>query len=240
MGCMTMATDTLCACPARRQIALLFWTCAALTLLWTMSPAKADSLRCAGGNFIVNGASPAELDTVCAAAADTIRFMGSHGFEVAGVFTTVEVVPAIRLKTFASALGAFDGELNHIELLSYEATLRQLLNGQVLGVSMTPELYRSFIVHEMAHAVARVNFKRRPVVSAHEYIAYTVQLATMSDELRGRILDSVDTEAYDHLGEVSDMLLMLDPHRFAVKSYLHYFRPENRASAFQQLLTGKF
>jgi hypothetical protein len=82
-------------------------------------------------------------------------------------------------------------------------------------------------VHEIAHAIADANFVRRPVAPAHENIAYTTQLATMPEELRNTILRNVDTDGYEHLKEVGDMLLMIDPNRFAVKSYLHFMRPQN-------------
>lgn len=176
---------------------------------------------------------------VCDAVADAVSFMTANGFEFKAPFT-VAVVDRITHSQLVTTLGAFNAKTREVEILGYEAATGFLPDHPPFGIPMNPELYRSFVVHEAAHAVAHPNFVRRPNLAAMEYIAYTVQLATMTEPLRERVLDSVQTEAFDQPQEIGDQLLMFDPARFAVKSYLHFIRPGNGAEFYQRLLTGKF
>lgn len=210
-------------------------------LLWfATAPASADSVRCRIPEFIVVDADPQYAELVCDTVTDTVYYMERYGFRATRPETRVHIVDTLVQTHFVSSLGSYDAKHDRIEILSYEAALKVLPHRPAFGIKMSPELYRSFVAHEIAHAIANVNFARPPVVSAHEYIAYTVQLATMPESLRAAIIRNVDTEGFDHPKEVDEMLLAVDPNLFAVKSYLHFARPQNGALAFEQLLTGQF
>jgi hypothetical protein len=202
-------------------------------------PAAAADVRCPAAAITVLNASTEDAEIVCGAARQATEFLTSHGFQVKDA-ATVSIVDKLTATDLPSSIGAYTPATHHAEVLSYESAAKQLPERPAFGVPMNPALYRSFIVHEIAHAIADANFVRRPVAPAHEYIAYTTQLATMPEELRNTILHNVDTDGYEHLKEVGDMLLMMDPNRFAVKSYLHFMQPQNGSAAFEQLLTGRF
>jgi hypothetical protein len=200
---------------------------------------RAEMTRCPTAEVTVRHTGAAEAAKVCEAVADAVGFMTAHGFELKAPFT-IAVVDQITQSPMPSSLGAFNAATREIEILGYDAATRFFPDRPPFGIPMNPEIYRSFVVHEVAHAVAHPNFVRRPNLAAMEYIAYTVQIATMPEPLRRRVLASVETEAFEQPREIGDQLVMFDPARFAVKSYLHFIRPENGAAFYQRLLTGKF
>jgi len=209
------------------------------TLVWSGPAVSAEGVRCASADFTVFNAGPGDLETVCGAVSDVVAFMSAHGIEVKRP-TTIRVVPRLAEAQVTSTLGTFNGRTSHIEILTYEASRTVHPDKPPFGMEMNPAIYRSFIAHEVAHAIAHPNFVRRPLIAPHEYIAFTVQLATMPEELRRQVLETVRTDAFEHAWQASDVLMMLDPQRFAVKSYLHFTASPDPAAVFQQLLTGRF
>jgi hypothetical protein len=215
---------------------------AILLLLGALLPpavSSAEPTACPTAGVTVHHNNPVEGARVCEAVAETVAFMTAHGFEFTAPFS-IAVVERVTQSQILTTLGAFNARSRAIEILSYEAAIRFLPDNPPFGIPMNPELYRSFVVHEAAHAVAYPNFVRRPNLAAMEYIAYTVQIATMPDPLRRQVLAGVQTEGFDEPKEIGDQLVLFDPARFAVKSYLHFIRPGNGAAFYRALLTGKF
>lgn len=202
-------------------------------------PAGAEALACPTAGVTVSHPDPRVAAALCDAVADTVAFMTAHGFE-RKTPVRIRVVDRITHSHLVSTLGAFNARDREIEILSYDAALAFLPDRPPFGVPMNPDLYRSFLVHEVAHAVAHPNFTARPTLASMEYIAYTVQIATMPEPLRRQVLAGVDTEAFGRPAEIGDQLLMFDPARFAVKSYLHFIRPENGAAFYRRLLSGNY
>lgn len=211
---------------------------AGLASLISISAAtNAADRRCPVGDFTIVDARVHEVDTICRAVEDAIMFMRAQGLEQRGP-VTIRLVDSLTDTQVASAVGTYNGKTASVEVLTYEAALRLPPERPAFGMPMNSSLYRSFIVHEVAHAIVHPNFVRPPQVAAHEYIAYTAQLATMPEELRAAVLQNVDTDGFDHLKEVGDMLLAVDPNRFAVKSYLHFARDADGETTFYKLLSG--
>lgn len=201
--------------------------------------ASAEPLACPTAGVTVSHADPAEGAALCAAVADAVAFLTANGLEFRAPFQ-VRVVDQITHSHLPTTLGTFNATAREVEILSYGAAVALIPDRPPFGIPMAPELYRSFVVHEAAHAVTHPNFSARPTLGAMEYIAYTVQIATMPEPLRQRVLASVETNAFDKPGEIGDQLLMFDPARFAVKSYLHFIRPENGAAFYRRLLSGNY
>jgi len=201
------------------------------------TPVNAADQRCPVGDFTIVDARAHEVDTICRAVEDAIIFMRAQDLKQRAP-VTIRLVDKLGETSVASAVGTFNGRNASIEVLTYEAAVQLLPDRPAFGIPMNPSLYRSFIVHEVAHAIAHPNFVRKPQVAAHEYIAYSAQLATMPEELRAAVLKNVDTDGYDHLKEVGDLLLAVDPNRFAVKSYLHFVYNGDGETTFYKLLSG--
>ena len=200
-----------------------------------------ELLHCQEANAVVHYQNQDDAMMACAAAADSLSFMESHGFVIEVdrplVISVVEPVSWIECRC---AFGWFNAVEDRIEVLPFALSKRLALDSGVFGMPLTRELYRSFFAHEIAHAVAHSNFRiPNPSVAAHEYIAYTIQLATMTPLLRSEILNRLDVGAFTCDQEISDIYLALGPEQFAVKAYQHFQRPDNGTRFFQQLLAQR-
>lgn len=94
------------------------------------------------------------------------------------------------------------------------------------GLLWTPDLGRSFRIHEVAHAAvvqllgARWAEMRR---EWHEFIAYTIQLELMAVSTRQQILALFpDVEAATRLEQINEFTYGADPERFAVLAHKTY------------------
>jgi hypothetical protein len=98
---------------------------------------------------------------------------------------------------------------------------------------MTIALWRSFVSHEVGHAIAEQHFAARAQHrTASEYIAAVVQLSTLPPELRAAILDRYDVEAFRDASEIGIILYDLNPAVFAVSAYRHYVSLGDGGPAF--------
>lgn len=207
----------------------------------SFSPAvTGNPFLCPNANAIIDAVAEEDFTMACEVVADTAQFMQSHGFDVSQQLR-VAVVDEITTLHPYPVYGQFDSHLKTIEILSYAACRMLPTPRRLFGQQVTEELHRSFIAHEVAHAYAHRSFSfNTPSVVAHEYIAYSVQLATMDARLRETILKSINVGAFENEKEISETYLGLNPDYFAVKSYLHMINAENRKVFYQRLLNGEF
>jgi len=240
MGSMPRDGDRRCPAATRlRRFAVPM--CALLfALVYPVTGSATDFVGCTVVEIIVVDAQPDEAEMVCELAEDVSRFMQAHGARQPPRMTTVQIVDRLSRAQLASTIGTFDATNNHIEVLTFEAAYRLMPKHPAFGIPMNYDLYRSFIAHELAHAIAHPNFTRRPVTTAHEYIAYTAQIASMPPELRAAVFYNVRTPGFAHPREIDEVMLALDPNRFAVKSYLHFMRFGDEDASFVPLFTGRF
>jgi hypothetical protein len=104
---------------------------------------------------------------------------------------------------------------------------------------ITLPLYRSLIVHELAHAViAQVGDEAVLGRVEHEYLAYATQFAVMESSLRSLILAGHPVTQPVRQAELSEVYFGLSPARFAVKAYLHFIAPGNGCGFAHQLIEG--
>ncbi|MHC4093118.1 MAG: DUF6639 family protein [Planctomycetota bacterium] len=178
--------------------------------------------------------------TACAAAMDAFDFLA--GWDLAGSTpVTIKVVERLAPVHGHPPFGVYDATSGTIEVLSFAAGREMVGATPVFGAVFDEELYRSFIAHEVTHAIADQLFAAgTPSITAHEYIAYVAQLATMLAILWERILAWTSVEGFTDEHEITEMYLALSPEHFAVKSYLHHIRPENGKAFIWRLLTGCF
>jgi len=136
----------------------------------------------------VSHSNGADADLVCAAATQAIDFMRRQGFRIAAMMP-VRVLDEPLITFRDGELGRFDGGRLETSILSFEAARVVSRDDPPFGIAMNEHLYRSFVVHELAHAIAHPSFEvGRPSVEAQEYVAYSAQLATMHPPLRRAIL----------------------------------------------------
>ena len=203
-------------------------------------PVEGASMKCTGVDVTVIYENDVDALTACTGATEAIVFMTEHGFN-ARIPITISVVDQIEKKHTAQVLGQYSSKTTDITMLSFSSCLEKSADNPPFGIAMNMDIHRSFVVHEIAHAIADHNFViDNPSRVAQEYIAYTVQLATMLPSLRDDILSRNRTGGFESEEEITDLFYAFNPNNFAVKSYLHFLRPENGSKFFQRILTGSF
>lgn len=189
-------------------------------------PARAEAQKCPGINAVVSHDTAEELELVCGAVSDAAAFMRDNGFAVT-VPISVSVVDHVSGSFPHRAVGAYNRSTMHIEVLSYAECLKAPERKSGFRVPMTRKLHRSFVVHEVAHAILESNLGPNPPPLAQEYVAYVAQFATMEPALRSEILARYDVTPFERDSQINANLYMMDPSAFGVMSYLHYQLPGN-------------
>jgi hypothetical protein len=177
----------------------------------------------------------------CRGVVDAVDFLAERGFAVREpVF--VEVVESIDVIPGASLMGIYDPRADVVQVLARSAfslgtTSSGAIGDTVLGLPIDDALYASVFAHEVAHAVIYQNLGGQKLPhAAHEYLAYAVQLATLSAPNRERVLARFPGAAFTELEQVSEMALGLDPDWFAVKAYQHFRKLDDQDAVLRRLL----
>lgn len=200
-----------------------------------------DTLICPGHGIIIHhDDAAADARQICRAVDIAIKFMATHRFDT-GVGVTIRIVEAPVKLHDIEAIATYDAATSIITVPSFDYCCRTVAGPPAFGTEVTRELWRSFVVHELAHAVAHVNFRmaEAPRVS-HEYIAYVVQIATMPPPLISEILENYPNRAFASERAINQHILDLDPQVFAVKAYRHFLALDDGAAFFDRILTGDF
>jgi len=176
---------------------------------------------CPGLPVRVVAPGPRAHREACAGAGDAVRFLAAAGVRVDSALT-LRIVDVLPQPVSDTAGGCY----MHASQVAYVRTLSRCTpDATPFGLPVDAALYRSIIVHEVAHAIAGASFAdRRPPVVAHEYVAYVTQLATMPDALRRKILRRHADVTYTSADQLNTMVFMMDPARFAVLAWLHHQR----------------
>ncbi|WP_136523428.1 DUF6639 family protein [Geomonas ferrireducens] len=192
---------------------------------------------CPGEVVVVAAAAADEYESVCAAVRSCTPFLKSLGLVLPdGLTLTLEGAPLE--KSLDHAFGYYDPRSNSIHLLNYRAALEASRAAPSFGVPFDPAIWRSYIIHELAHAAAQGGFRRGAQShTASEYIAAVSQLATLAPDERARILEHYgELSGFDGVEDITLNYYLLDPARFAINSFLHYLKPGNGAAFVRQLL----
>lgn len=140
------------------------------------------------------------------------------------------------------AYGTYNSRRDIIELMSYEAVFRYQRHPMMYDELFDPVHYGGAVAHEIAHAVFdHHSLGMSPGTAHQEYLAHAVQLASLPEERRKRILEKYDDiDAWQSGDAISDIYMALEPTRFAVKSYKHLMSLENPNEFVKILLNSKW
>jgi hypothetical protein len=224
----------IAATRARRWLAaagiLLSMACADLAF-----PAQTD---CTIARARVEGGTETDRWQACMAAREAIAFLAAHGLEFDGA-VVIRVLPRLPSVDARHAVAVFDGALQEIRVLGYEAAARAALVGPLaIWPVMTPALWRSFVAHEVAHLVAGASFAADvPQFTATEYIACVTQIAVLPRDLRDEILARYSEQsAFEHEGQINAILYLIDPSAFTIRAYRHFSALQDGARFLEVLL----
>jgi len=215
----------------------------AVAAVLTASPSLATTQHCPATtdiSVVIDYSLKSDFLAACTGAARAMTYMLDNGFREPGEIK-IRIVDSLEENQVPVAHGHFDPKTSIATVMSRSVYRDSRVQNHVLGQPMDGELYASIFSHEVAHAVAHENFAvEKPPTVAHEYIAYTVQLATLPDDLRSRILTAIPGTGFEHVGEISELYMAFDPDRFAVQVYRHFMRSTNKAEFFAHLLSEAF
>lgn len=213
----------------------------------TVYAAQGVERQCEGaGVSIQHHSSPRlkrDATLACEAALAATDFLGRHGLNVQ-VPIRIAIVDdypqSLRRVGHSSAFGYFVESENRAYILSRAACSRRTMDQPPFGEAFGTDLYRSFVVHEVAHIIVAANHSAEIASTvAHEYVAYVVQLSTMPPSLRERIVANAGLEPYKSFGEMSELYYALNPEAFAIKVYGHFRNSVDRAGVLKAALSGQ-
>ncbi|MGB5198441.1 MAG: DUF6639 family protein [Sedimenticolaceae bacterium] len=197
----------------------------------------AQAVDCPAIEVEVTAESPADRALVCEGAIRAQAFFRMHGIVMKHPIR-IRLHPS-AIENYAFHIGVYDASQRRIDLLTPAAAKRRCRQQSPFGLPMDAPLYTSFVVHEVAHAIADQNFKVRPASQvAHEYIAYAAQLAMLPAALRSEILHRYTVAAFDSIGDMSSTYQALDPSAFGVKVFRHYQSLPDQGVFIRNLLSG--
>ena len=196
-----------------------------------------QAVDCPAIEVEVTAESPEDRALVCEGAIRAQAFFRMHG---------IAMKQPIRIRLHRSAIenyafhiGVYDASQRRIDLLTSAAAKRLCLLQSPFGLPMDAPLYISFVVHEVAHAIADQNFRVRPSSQvAHEYIAYAAQLAMLPAAQRSEILQRYTVAAFDSIDDMSLTYQALNPSAFGVKVFRHYQSLPDQGVFIRDLLSG--
>ena len=202
----------------------------------TKVPQSTRETRCADGQVLVRSEDGSNASIVCGAARDAVAFLESQGLR-APAEVSIEVARKLPVVAGPSAAGCYLKRENRVIVLGY-AEFKDF--GSWFGLPIDRDLYRSLIVHEVAHAVGACNFGVEfPPIEATEYVAYVTMFATMDPSLRAHALAQFPGEGYDKEAEINSTIYMLDPMRFGTQAYRHYLKPGNGREFLRAVVAGR-
>ena len=174
---------------------------------------------------------------ICNAAEKARAFFQSHGIELKRQIRIR--LQHDELNEHANHIGLYDAGKDHIQMVSFEHARLHCNEKPPFDVQMDKAVYESFVIHEVAHAIAQQNFNSTPTsLIVAEYIAYITQFSMMDFSAQNKILQQYDVSPFSGPGVMSLTYYQLDPNKFAVKAFRHYQSLTAKSHFIQGLLSG--
>lgn len=147
---------------------------------------------------------------------------------------TIRLVTEMPDTVMKSALGAYVRETREVHVLTYSALQ---LRGRSLKAPLNRSLYRAVVSHEVAHAIAAVNFKKEPSYLGQEYIAYVTFFSTMESTQRERILRQFPPE--ENWQVQAPVIYAFNSLEYGTHAYRHFLKAENGKGFLNKVLHGE-
>jgi hypothetical protein len=181
--------------------------------------AVADQHQCSDSILVIHEHRFDALGAVCDGAEAARVFLRAAGFAVAEPIA-IEIVDRLPVEVDRHAVACYVDPEHRVYLLP-PSKIAGLGSSGIDPVDQFP--YRSRVAHEVAHAIAAMNFRvSRPTIQAHEYIAYVTMFATMSAEVRAQLLSALPGRGFETADQINATLFLLAPTWFGAEAYRHY------------------
>lgn len=139
----------------------------------------------------------------------------------------------------SKCIGFFDVRAKKIYIPDYKSATHAAEHTSIfVSEAVTPVVWDSYLVHELAHAAVQNSIVPGvPICIASEYVASVAQLEAIPAIERKKILDHYgDLQGFTADNQITVTYYLMDPARFIVNSYLHYQRPENGPAFIKRIL----
>ncbi len=188
---------------------------------------------------MVRGARDVEFDLICTAAHDAAGFMEARGLAFPAALQVQVHTGELKIGGL-DVFGCFDAQSGVIRLLDFEGCTKAGLRHKPYRRLPPKALYRSIVVHEVAHRVFRENLGRRSLGrTAHEYVAYAVQISLMPEDVRKRFLAALRRSPPTDFSRFSEMLLLMAPATFGAMAYDHFTALEAERNVLGDIVKGR-
>ncbi len=217
----------------------------AVMLLWMLAPGAApaspEALACPDPRTRVAAESPALRDRVCARVEASRPLLGACGLEQSRPITLHVVWEIATDPLGPNCLGSYACDTDEIRVLHPEALLQAVGADNPLARLSADELFDSLVTHELAHALFAQSAEggRPPAFVDQEYVAYAMQMASLEESARARLLEAHPGPQTVHALELNGIVALAAPTLFAAKAWRHFAQAGNGCTFVGRLVRGE-
>lgn len=226
--------------PRRVALLALAWIGCGLIAPLAVQPTSADEFHCPGIPALASGWTADDAEEICTSMRVALAVLQELGLPPTRGLIALPLDDT-QHATDGHPIGEYDARKGQVRVLPYAVARDEWREGRSgYGVPFSRAMWRGFVAHETAHAVADPYFA--PGIerqSASEYIAAVVQFSALARATRDQLLaQNAGAAGWNSEAEITLTYYMLDPARYAVKSYRHYqaLAPADRLSFVRHIL----
>lgn len=214
-------------------------TSLAILAMWSVGSVAAEPHLCEGIPVTVRAGSDAPVAAICDAALAASTFISRCGMPLKRGLT-IRLVDEIVHPCGTRTLGQFVPSDRLIEVTSLTRCSQSLGADNAYRRLPLIDVWRSLITHEVAHGIlyAQPGADRLPA-SAQEYVAYAVQIGTMSADTRAAFLGNFPEVDISDLASFTGFAHDVEPLRFGARAYRHFTAPHNGCALLDRVLRGE-
>ena len=147
--------------------------------------------------------------------------------------------PLFFIFSVVACLATFSCKESKIEILDHLSLQSALKKGNPFSLLPVEDLFDSLIVHEMTHALSLgVACGSEERFVDREYMAYAMQLASMSPTTRQSLLNEYSQSGTIEREEINDFVLLTAPAIFAAKAWRYFSESDNGCDLFRKIIDG--
>jgi hypothetical protein len=214
-------------------------------LLWALAlasaPVSAGEVACPDPRVRVEADSAALRERVCGEIERLRPSFAACGLEQGRQITLLVVSGSATDPHDPSCIGSYDCGRDEIRVLHPEALPQAVGPDSPLARLSAGELFDSLIAHELAHAFfaqSEPGGEVRPFVD-QEYVAYAMQMASLDEAARARLLEAHAGMAMVDRIELNGIVALAAPTLFAAKAWRHFSSPGNGCAFVERLIRGE-
>ncbi|MDT8326535.1 MAG: DUF6639 family protein [Roseovarius sp.] len=207
-------------------------TAVLMLLSWS---AQAEPVSCDSFDVRVNAERAQDAQLTCAAVARANQTFDSCNIPPITRPLRIDLVETLK----ANCFGQYHCGENWIELLSPSAMQAKHLPQSIYADLPNEAFFQSILVHEMTHAVTTdVPCPFDNCLVTHEYLAYVMQIMSLSPKARLQFLKGVDLDRKISRDELNSIIYFMAPDLFARKAWLHFTQRDDPCGFVGQIVEG--